>query len=295
MTVLERMKKENLKRLKSFYKTGETSVMVNKALELGFELPNTTGAAISLGLSNLESEFLEGRLIDSINLQSNDKLNGIPTISFPNIGVQATFMNLVKLNPSLEKFESVRILMDYFKSNTVCKNCGVCCGLCYNNKFEFGKPKKALSELRTLLAYITEPEKLQAKILKNVKWYNTFRINANGEIHSREMLMFWINIAKQKKNTNFFTYTKSFELFEEYLEEKNLPKNLIVNMSLIEGQQEELKEKFPKLYEKNKFIIVDEIPNNAKNICCGDCSECAGYCMQDLRKNNNKIYVAYHN
>lgn len=295
MTTLEAMREENLKRLRSFYKVGDKSAMVNKALELGFKVPNTTGSAIALGLEKLESEFQNGILLDKINLNSNDKLNGIPTISFPNIAVQSTFMNLVKLNPELNKLESVRILMDYFKEYAVCKNCEVCCGLCYNNKFEYGKPAKAISELRTLLAYITEPQKLQAKILKTSKWFNTFRINANGEIHSKEMLMFWINIAKQKKNTVFFTYTKSFEIFEEYLENKNLPKNLVVNMSLVDGQQEKLAEKFPNLYARNKFVIVDEVPVKAKNICCGDCSECVGYCMENLRKTNNTIYVAYHN
>lgn len=297
--ILMTFKAENQKRLMSCNKKDTTGSMNKKALELGFEIPNTCGSAIALSLEGLEKEFKEGKLIDNIGFKSNDKLAGIPTINFPNIFVQTSFMRLVRLNPELEKkYESVKILMEYFREHKVCVNCELCNGLCYNNKFEYGKPKKSISELRVLLAYITEKEALANKILKISKIMSVFRINGNGEIHSREMLMFWINIAKRKPSTTFFTYTKSFELFEEYLVEKKLPKNLLVNMSIIDGQQEKLS-KFENLYAGNKFVVVDELPNNTKYVCGGNCSECGGYdfghCMKKLPKNNNTIYVVYHN
>ena len=73
---------------------------------------------------------------------------------------------------------------------------------------------------------------------------------------------------------------------------------MVVNMSIIDGQQEKLS-KFEKLYSGNKFVVVNEIPAGAKNVCCGNCTECGGYnmglCMKKLPKRNNVIYVAYHN
>lgn len=297
--LLETFKNENLKRLQSCNKKDSAGAIVKKALALGYAMPNTCSGAILLGLDGLETELKEGSLIDNIGFKSNEKLAGIPTINFPNIFVQSTFMRLVKMNPELEqKYESVKILMEYFREHKVCHNCALCSGLCYNNKFEYGKPQKTISELRVLLAYILERQALANKILKITKIHNVFRINGNGEIHSKEMLTFWINIAKRKPNTLFFTYTKSFELFEEYLQEKSLPKNLLVNMSIIDGQQERLS-KFEKLYSGNKFVVVNELPKGAKNVCGGHCGECGGFklglCMRKLPKNNNTIYVEYHN
>lgn len=297
-SLLTDLQKENLKRLKSCNKKSEGAT-TTKVRELGIEVPNTCGGMIALKLQDLERELQEGLLVEKINIESNSKLVSVPTISFPNIFVQSTFMRLVNLNPEWEeKFESVRILMEYFREHKVCHNCEGCCGLCYNNKFEYGKPAKAISELRVLLAYITDKQALANKILQACKFVNVFRINANGEIHSNELLTFWINIAKRKKNTVFFTYTKSFGLFEGYLEKNNLPKNMIVNMSVFDGQQEKLS-RFENLYAGNKFVVVNEIPDGAKNICCGDCSKCGGFdlgfCMRKLPKKNNTIYVEYHN
>lgn len=295
MIVLEKIKMENLKRLASCNKRDSEGAIMTQALELGLELPNTCGGAIALGLEGLENEYKNGELVKKIKLKSNKKLGEIPTINMPNIFVQSTFMRLVKSNPGLrKKYKVVRILMEYFEEHKVCHNCQYCNGLCYNNKFEYGKKHKAISELRVLLAYILEREALANKIIRASKFFNTFRINSNGEIHSEEMLTFWINIAKRKKDTNFYTYTKSYELFEEYLATSKLPKNMNVNMSMIDGQQKDLA-KFEKLFAGNKFVIVNEIPDGAKHVCCGDCTECNNLCMRKLPKNNNTIYVAYHN
>ena len=297
--LITNFKLENQKWLNSCNKKDSTGAIMRRAKQLGYELPNTCSGAIILGLDDLESELKEEKLIDMIGFKSNDKLAGIPTINFPNIFVQQTFMRMVKDNPILlEKYESVRILMEYFQEHTVCHNCELCNGLCYNNKFEYGKLKKTISELRVLLAYIVDRQALANKILRICKINNVFRINGNGEIHSQEMLTFWINIAKRKTNTLFFTYTKSFEIFEEYLQENKLPKNMLINMSIIDGQQEKLS-KFENLYSGNKFVVVNELPNKAKYVCCGNCTECGdfelGYCMKKLPKNNNTIYVEYHN
>ena len=297
-SALEIIKEENKRRLKMCHKSDSTGAMASKAKFLGYTIKNTCSASIALKLHSLEKDYQENKLIEKIGFKSNEKLGGIPTINFPNIYLQVSFMRLIKDNPQFMELESVKILMDYFEKHKVCLNCQHCNGLCYNNKFLYGKPDKAISELRVLLAYITEREELANKILTITKIHNVFRINGNGEIHSEDMLYFWINIAKRKKNTTFFTYTKSFELFENYLSHKKLPKNLIVNMSLIEGQQEKLS-KFENLYSGNKFVIVKEIPDRAKYVCSGNCTQCggydSGYCMKKLSKSNNTIYVEYHN
>lgn len=287
------IKEENIKRLERYNKLG-TSEKVKRVQEKGFVLVNTASAHICEGLAKLEREYKKGETLENITITQNKKTGEILGICFPNIFLQSTFMRIVQANPWIrEKYKVVDILMEYFEENTMCHNCSSCSGLCYNNKDIVQYPDKGISELRNLLAYIINPNGLAQKILRATKFRTVFRININGEIHSERMLGFWLSIVNQAPRTTFYTYTKSYELFEEYLKESSLPTNLMVNMSVIEGEEKKL-EKFEKLYAGNKFKTVMEIPADAKNICLGDCTEC-DLCYTELPKEDNTIYCLYHN
>lgn len=296
LNLIKSLEAENSLRGKMVY-LPHTNKSIAKAQNNGWVVNNTTAAHIANGIEKLNNQYLDGSLIKKVTIKSNSKLDGIPTIGFPNIFIQSTFMRLYYNNfDRMNKLPACRILMDYFKEHKCCMNCSRCSGLCYNNKFEAQYPQKAISELRILLAYITDRPALSAKIIRTAKRSKSgyFRINQNGEIHSEEMLCMWTYIALKCPEIEFYTYTKSYELFEEHLKNNDLPANFHVNMSVIEGQEERLS-KYSRLYAGNKFKMVTEIPEGSHNVCTGNCSTCGRLCMQDLPKDDNTILCLYHN
>ena len=296
INLLHSLDQENIERAKMVYLPHSNKSM-KKAQDNGWKVTNTTGAHICNGIEKLNKQLEDGTLIKKISIKTNSKLDGIPTIGFPNIFVQSTFMRLYYNNfDKMSSIPAAKILMDYFKTHAVCHNCGRCSGLCYNNKFEAQYPQKAISELRVLLAYITDRGNLQEKIIRVAKRSKSgyFRINQNGEIHSEEMIYFWYYIANQCPGIEFYTYTKSYQLFEDFLSSSSLPINLHVNMSVIEGHEEKMAQ-YPHLYSGNKFKMVTSIPENSTTTCTGNCSTCGRLCMKDLPQDNNTIYCLYHN
>ena len=296
INLLHSLDQENIERAKMVYLPHSNKSM-KKAQDNGWKVTNTTGAHICNGIEKLNKQLEDGTLIKKISIKTNSKLDGIPTIGFPNIFIQSTFMRLYYNNfDKMSSIPAAKILMDYFKTHTVCHNCGRCSGLCYNNKFEAQYPQKAISELRVLLAYITDRGNLQEKIIRVAKRSKSgyFRINQNGEIHSEEMIYFWYYIANQCPGIEFYTYTKSYQLFEDFLSSSSLPTNLHINMSVIEGHEEKMAQ-YPHLYSGNKFKMVTSIPEDSTTTCTGNCSTCGRLCMRDLPQDNNTIYCLYHN
>ena len=296
INLLHSLDQENIERAKMVYLPHSNKSM-KKAQDNGWKVTNTTGAHICNGIEKLNKQLEDGTLIKKISIKTNSKLDGIPTIGFPNIFIQSTFMRLYYNNfDKMSSIPAAKILMDYFKTHTVCHNCGRCSGLCYNNKFEAQYPQKAISELRVLLAYITDRGNLQEKIIRVAKRSKSgyFRINQNGEIHSEEMIYFWYYIANQCPGIEFYTYTKSYQLFEDFLSSSSLPTNFHVNMSVIEGHEEKMAQ-YPHLYSGNKFKMVTSIPEDSTTTCTGNCSTCGRLCMRDLPQDNNTIYCLYHN
>lgn len=296
INLLHSLDVENIERAKMVY-LPHTNKSMTKAINNGWKVSNTTAAHIANGIEKLNAEFEQGLITKKATIKSNSKLDGIPAISFPNIFVQSTFMRLYYENfDRMSDIPVAKVLMNYFKAHAVCQNCGRCSGLCYNNKFETHYRQKAISELRMLVAYITDRGNLQAKIIRSAKRSKSgyFRINANGEIHSESMIYFWYYIANQCPNIEFYTYTKSYELFEDFLSFTSLPINFHINMSIIEGHEEKMAQ-YPHLYSGNKFKMVTSVPEGSTTTCTGNCSTCGRLCMRDLPSDNNTIYCLYHN
>lgn len=295
-------KMTNLEQYKGLTVLNKGNTSIKKAQKLGYIVKTNLQAHIINNIENLEKEFLENKLVDKINIKGNSKLGEIPSISFPNIFLQQQFLIVVINNQKLKKMKSIRILFDYFQNNKVCVNCEGCFGGCYNNYDLNQYANKGVSDLRSLLAFITSKEELFISLYNKIRVYNIFRINSNGEIHNKELLDFYIRLAEKCKKTTFYTYTKSYQLFEQFLKDKNkLPKNFILNISIF-GNKEKVDKS--ELINKtfNKFITLDkekfdEMVKNKEikksRICKGDCMEC-DLCQKTLPKSNNKIYCCKH-
>ena len=125
-----------------------------------------------------------------------------------------------------------------------------------------------------------------------------FRIHGNGEFHSKESLEFWLEVAKENKGVTFYTYTKSYDIVSDYLKDGNkLPKNFILNISMVDGQQEEIDNKYPLLSDFNKFVIIlskDMNTNKKATVCGGACLQCEKGCHVKLKGKNKIIYVVVH-
>ncbi len=295
-------KLNNLEQYKGLTKLKANNASIKKALENNYIVKTNAQAHIVNNILSLEEEYQNNKLIDKIDLKGNSKLGEIPSISFPNIFIQQQFMILCINNPKILELKSVSILHDYFKENKICLNCENCFGACYNNYDINQYPQKAISDLRALLAFITDKESLLDSLYKRIRVYNIFRINSNGEIHNIELLDFYIRLANKCKRTTFYTYTKSYELFNSYIENGNkLPKNFILNISVFENKNKV--EKFFNLTSTfNKFVTMvnDELDQLIKTgkvkknrVCKGDCMEC-DLCQKNLPKKNNTIYCYKH-
>lgn len=267
-------------------------------LEKGADVDYTLQAHLANQLEKLNEEVMTGKFFKKITTQSNDKLEGIPTLNMPNIFLQVSFMKFVEKNKKYLEMPAVALLYAYFKKYAMCKNCQYCNGLCYNNKLLVQYKDKSISELRNLLGYILKREQLAEKITAEMGNNRLFRIHGNGEFHSMENLEFWIDIVKANPQVKFYTYTKSYELLEEYLQAGNkLPKNLVLNVSMVEGQQAELEEKYPALMQNNKFVIIlekEKAQDKKATICGGACLRCEKGCHTKLRTENKYIYVIIH-
>ena len=295
----------NLESYKKYARYDKKLKGISQAENLNFVVKSNSQGYIALGVESLEKCFNDDNYIQKMGLQDNSKLGEIPTIAFPNIFEQMQFMSLVNANKDLLNYGSIKILKDYFDEYKVCVNCGSCFGSCYNNSDIQQYPSKVISDLKNLLMYITKKEELKEQLIKKLRVYNTFRINSNGEIHSMEMLEFWLDIASKCKKTNFYTYTKSYEIFEEYLSNGNkIPKNFVLNISIMSDEQnEEIKKNFPNLYNRfNKFLVLAPSVLDAKlkskeikknRICSGDCMAC-NLCQKNLPKANSVIFVYRH-
>jgi len=177
-----------------------------------------------------------------------------------------------------------------------CPGAGECLKWCYEIKIERIYPNVRESRERNLK--FSKSKDFVDKIVEYLKKRKEkrIRIHESGDFYSEEYFKKWIEIAKRCPNKIFYTYTKSFVVFNVY--PKDLPKNFIVIQSYgskddskIDPSRntarviENLKEKKPYEYlcpyEKWKET------HDEKYQCGKGCLYC-----QSL-KNNGKIHVVF--
>lgn len=117
-----------------------------------------------------------------------------------------------------------------------CVNCDYCKNPCYARK-------SAIYHHNTVIPALTgNTLQLRNNIKKHFKHIesafilsgcNVLRYTESGEIESSEQFIELVKLAKRLKNNTVYVYTKNYEVLREYFSNnKNLPKNLFVILSV---------------------------------------------------------------
>lgn len=128
-----------------------------------------------------------------------------------------------------------------------------------------------------------------------------FRYHVSGEIVNADYLKNMVTIAKEFKNIIFWTYTKKYQLVNDYLaQNKRLPKNLVIMLSADENLKLDNPFHLPiftQYYLGNESECIKQA--KAKHLkaqfCCGDCSRCQNDGIGcPYAKKNTVIFCTIH-
>jgi hypothetical protein len=154
-----------------------------------------------------------------------------------------------------------------------CREDAPCKKGCYAMKGAFLYANVKSSYQNNLDFFNEDAKGYELSILKQLPMYGVFRWSVSGDIVNNEYLEMMIRIAKKLPNVKFLAFTKKYELINEYLLTKKLPKNLKVVFSAWKGLEFENPNKLSIAYVYDKNNIDERIPKNALP-CNGDCSQC---------------------
>lgn len=204
-------------------------------------------------------------------------------------------MNLKKKGVTISRGNDKMGLIPSFSLPPVvtCSNCSECSKKCY--ALRMAKRWKGVysSWANNLEVWKENPEAVKAAIINGAILSGFFRFFVGGDIPDSGFLRMMCDVANVCKGTRFLTFTKKFDLVNEFLNAGGkIPKNLKIIFS---GWGDSLRPANPhNLPESNVILKGKEAPKGAK-ICGGNCVECihAGVACWELKK-GEKIYFNEH-
>ena len=161
---------------------------------------------------------------------------------------------------------------------------------CYALKGTFLYKNVRNSYTNNLELFLADKKAYEQSILQQLPMYGVFRWNVSGDIVNMEYLEMMIRIAKKLKNIKFLAFTKKYELINEYLETKKIPKNLKILFSAWNGLTMDNPNNLPIAYVHDKKNLDNRIPKTALP-CSGDCSQCM-VCW-GLRKKQSVVFAKH--
>lgn len=146
---------------------------------------------------------------------------------------------------------------------------------CYACKGNFLYPCVKTSLHRNLEAFLKDADRFFSVLddQLNLVPFRFFRWHSSGDIINTRYLQGMCWLARRHKNTQFLCFTKKYELVNDYLNNHQKPKNLILVLSNWGEWICDNPHNLPTAWVEFGTDCDQNIPSNA-NKCSGKCSEC---------------------
>ena len=148
----------------------------------------------------------------------------------------------IKLGASVGTFSTLYGDASYYidaLKMSVCGTCGQHCAhckhACYVRKsYRYGSVmlRHAVNTLALRESVENCYSALHAQLARKRKPFDIIRINQSGELESEEQFFMWVRLARDFPATQFYVYTKAFELVTPALLAGEVPENLTVLFSV---------------------------------------------------------------
>ena len=141
-----------------------------------------------------------------------------------------------------------------------CESCKKDCYAIRNQKFRSTTENlKAWSENTLLAKEFPEQFFYEIQTFLNRSMICAIRFHSFGEIPSFEYLLKMIELAENNPFVQFYTYTKRYEWIEQVLKSQDLPRNLVINVSVWHNN-------YNNPYNLPEFIYDDHTDPSLENI-----------------------------
>lgn len=191
--------------------------------------------------------------------KTNQKMGGIPSISFPPV--------------------------------TTCANCAECSKKCYAKKMARFRPSVGRAWSGNLEEWRTNPDGVRYAIMAAATVSGYFRYFVGGDIPDTAFFEMMIDIAKAVPRCEFLAFTKKYDIVNNSGRADNLPENLHVIFS---NWGDQIAPNPANLPTSNVIFKGEEIPNGVK-LCGGNCIDCIcrGIACWQLKRGES-IYFIEH-
>lgn len=174
-----------------------------------------------------------------------------------------------------------------------CPNSKACQSLCYDLRNDCCYP--GCRDKRAVNAAILEadPERYFREISEAVAAFKFFRYHIGGDIVNTYYLEKMIWVAEQNPHCEFLTFTKCFDIINNYLDTKEFPKNLHIIFSAWVGQTMDNRHNLPT--SNPLFANGSTTAHDGAVFCSNNCTNCAKTgCGCWTMKNGDEVIFPAH-
>ena len=162
-------------------------------------------------------------------------------------------------------------LPPYITCPAACK--GTCDGKCYAGKMCALYSNVLKSYAKNFAIYLTNRDSYFAQISLVSGLQRFFRWHVSGDIPNADYFAGMVQVARDNPDTKYLAFTKRYSVVNNWIDANGeLPKNLIILFSGWDNLKPDNPHNLP---ETTVFgTAATPEPDNAWNICGGNCSEC---------------------
>ena len=174
-----------------------------------------------------------------------------------------------------------------------CPNCKACHKLCYDLRNDCCYPGCRKNRAMNAAIFEADRDRYFKEISKAASTQKFFRWHIGGDIVSTDYLNGMVMVAEENPNCEFLAFTKCFDIVNDYLDVKELPKNLHIIFSAWVGQKMDNKHNMPT--SNPLFADGRTTAHDGAVYCSGNCTECARTgCGCWTMKNGDEVIFPAH-